>query len=159
MNKNKYFSNDLDLDAGKALYRKLVKENHPDLGGNAEVTAEIIRCFDQFCGWKMQGAFNEAGDTKTADFNATVFADILKEVMKMNVTVEIIGFWIYCFDSYEVKDTLKAMGFFFSVKHKAWVYNGGAKLKRRSYLTTDQIRDSWGSQVLKNKEENLRIAG
>lgn len=158
MRQNKYFTTDLSLDEGKSLFRKLVKENHPDIGGSASVTAEIIECFEQFCKWCMAGAFTSAGDTKTADFSATVFSDMLAEVMKMNCRVELIGFWIYCFDAFEVKDQLKEMGFWFSGKHKAWIYNGGAKVNRRSRFTTDQNRDNWGSQIVREREERVQIA-
>ncbi len=159
MNRNTYFSNELSLDEGKKLYRELLKANHPDIGGDAIITGKIIEAFDQFCGWKIRGAFDEAGDKATGTANASVFADILKEVMKMNITVEIIGFWIYVFNSYEVKDQLKEMGFFFSKKHKAWIFNGGEKLRRFSNYNTNQIRDRHGSEVLRQHKEPVRITG
>ena len=153
----KYFTEELNLAEGKSLFRTLVKENHPDLGGDARVTAEIIAEFDYFCNRKMGKAFAEAGE-KTQDFSAEIFAEILREVMKLNCRIEIIGYWIYAFDSFAVKDNLKEMGFFFSGKHKAWIYNGGAKIRRKSFYTTQENRDNWGCQIVRDKEELKAIA-
>ena len=154
-----YFSDDLSLDEGKSLFRKLVKENHPDLGGDAAVTADIINQFDKFCNRKMAGAFNQAGDDRTQNFKAEVFAEVLREAMKLNCRIELIGFWIYAFESFEVKDQLKAMGFFFSGKHKAWIFNGGVRKPfKKSRFTTDENRQNWGCQIVREKEELMRIA-
>ena len=153
-----YFSNDLSLNEGKSLFRTLVKENHPDLGGNSEITADIINQFDKFVNRKMGNAFAEAGDFKTGNFSAEIFAEVLREVMTLNCRIEIIGFWVYAFDSFEVKDQLKEMGFWYSGKHKAWIYSGGAKVARRSHFTTTDNRNNWGCQFVRDKDKVLAIA-
>jgi hypothetical protein len=95
----KYFNTDLSLEEGKAIYKKLMKENHPDLGGNEEICKEINKQFDSFLNNKMQFGFDSA--KTTGDHNVNTFADILKKAMKFNCRIELIGFWIYAFDSYE----------------------------------------------------------
>jgi hypothetical protein len=159
MKANVWFDSNLSLAEGKALYRKLLLANHPDHGGSEEVCTLIIASFEAFCKLKMQFAFNEMGDEKTGDANANVFAEILAKVINFNCRIEIIGYWIYAFESYEVKDALKALGFFFSGKHKAWIYAGGGKKTR--YHTTNTTQDNriiHGCTVVRDREERSRIS-
>ena len=158
MKDNRWFDASLSLAEGKSLYRKLLQENHPDHGGSDEVCQSIIKAFESFCKVKMQYAFNEAGDDKTGDSNVNVFADILAEIINFNCRIEIIGFWIYAFDSYEVKDILKEKGFFWSVKHRAWIFNGGAKKRIRTANTLNDNRNTYGSKVVRERVGNLALA-
>jgi hypothetical protein len=153
----KYFTSDMDLAAAKKSYWSLMQANHPDHGGSEEVCKDINKQFEDYCSGKIKDAFNEAGDDKTKNADAQAFADILKAVMRFNCRVEIIGYWVYCFESFGVKDQLAALGFFFSGKHKAWIYNGGKKLRIHTRNTTDDNRAKFGSQVMKEKEESERL--
>jgi hypothetical protein len=58
-----------------------------------------------------------------------------------------------------VKDQLKELGFWFSSKHRAWVYNGGRKLKRRTSLTLNDIRNSYGYELVRDQEEMELLGG
>lgn len=66
--------------------------------------------------------------------------------------IEIIGQWIWCFESYEYKEQLKALDFWFSKSKKAWVYSGSKKklIKTRNKLA--DIRKKYGSEIVRNKE-------
>ena len=149
--KMKYFSGALTLEQAKSLFRSLCMEHHPDKGGDEEIFKEINAEWEYFLAHSMASAFSEAGDTKTGDNRAQDFADILKDVMQFNCTIEIIGFWIYCFNSFAYKDQLKAMGFWFSMKHKAWIYSGDAKRKIRTGYTLADNRAKWGSEKVREQ--------
>jgi hypothetical protein len=81
------------------------------------------------------------------------FQEVLQKIINLDCEIEIIGFWIYCFKSYEVRDTLKELGFWFSSKHKAWVYSGRAKRNITSRETLDEIRARKGSQKIEKEEQ------
>lgn len=153
-----YFNREISLKAAKELYHDLLIKNHPDHGGSNEITAEIIKSFEEFCMYKMQHSFDEAGDDKTGSSNVNAFSEILKEAMHLNCRIEIIGFWIYAFDSYLVRNELADLGFFFSSKHKAWIYNGGRRRAYHTRLTTDDNRRKWGYEIVREKETQEAIA-
>lgn len=151
----KYFDFSMSLEDAKQLYKKLLKENHPDLGGNEEAAKEIISEFEKFCNEKIQGAFNNASNTYDNDANA--FADILKKVINFNCKIEIIGYWIYATESYEYREELKNLGFFWSNSKKAWIFNGEAKKRMRSHYSLNDLRNLKGSKTVRNREENLKL--
>lgn len=83
--------------------------------------------------------------------------DILKKIIDFDCEIEIIGYWIYCFKSFAVKDALKDLGFWFSSKHRAWVFSGGKKTRFYSKKTLDEIRAEKGSRkVHKQNREDER---
>jgi hypothetical protein len=84
------------------------------------------------------------------------FQDILKKVIHLDCQIEIIGFWIYCFNSKEVREQLKELGFWFSGKHKAWVYSGNPKKGRAEKETLDEIRAQKGSQKIEKEEQEKK---
>lgn len=158
-----YFNTCKTLDEAKTLYKNLMKENHPDVGGDTETAKAINAAYDEFCIRFMSDSFtsytNDTGKTAYADVN--VFAATLAKVMKMNVTIEVIGYWIYVRDCWEVetKEALgkNGLGFFYSSKHKSYIYNGGIKKRIHTNLTTNDVRGIHGSEVVKTREEYTQI--
>jgi ubiquinone/menaquinone biosynthesis C-methylase UbiE len=84
------------------------------------------------------------------------FQDILQKIINLDCEIEIIGYWIYCFKSYEVREQLKELGFWFSSKHKAWIYSGKAKRKIISKQTLEQIRAKKGSIKIEKQEQSTQ---
>lgn len=152
----KYFDFSMSIEEAKSKYKELVKEFHPDHGGNEDICKEIISEFNIFCNEKVQNAFNKS--EKTYDNDANVFANILKKIINFNCKIEIIGFWIYATESYEYREELKGLGFFYSASKKAWIFNGEAKKRMRSKYSLNDLRNIKGSKTLRNKEENLKLA-
>jgi hypothetical protein len=102
--------------------------------------------------------FAEAGE-RTGNTDHHVFQDILNEIIHFNMNIEIIGFWIYATSSYDYKDQLKELGFWFSSKHKAWVFNGGSKKRRASKYSIDEIRRAYGSDTVSEEEDRKAVGG
>ena len=156
----KYFNNCKSVEEAKKLYRELLMQYHPDHAGQdgEAATKEIINQFNDFLNSFMSNSFNSYYEDKEwqPDPEAvTPFQDILQKIINLECEIEIIGFWIYCFNSYEVREQLRELGFWFTKKHKAWVYSGKAKLNITSKKTLDEIRAAKGSQkVEKEKKEN-----
>ena len=157
MVKTNFFANCKNANEGKAKYRDLLKENHPDKGGATETAQKINTDYEDFCKWIMDHAFEN--DERSAGKSSGIFADVLKEVSRFNIDIEIIGHWIYCFNSYSVKDQLKSLDFgglkfWYSGTHKAWVFSGNKKISRRAYYKkTNDLRRAWGSEVVNERDQ------
>lgn len=90
---------------------------------------------------------------KHYDASTDTFADTLEKVINFNMRIEIIGQWIWSFESYEYRDQLKELGFWFSKSKKAWVYSGSPKKHIRSHNKMSDLRAKWGCEVVKEREE------
>jgi hypothetical protein len=156
----KYFKDCASIEEAKKLYRQLLLKNHPDIAGKAgeAATVEIINQFNKFIDTFVADSFNAYyadKDEKPEPSTVTPFQDILKTIIDFDCDIEIIGYWIYCFRSYEVREALKGLGFWFSSKHKAWVFSGGAKTRFYSKKSLDEIRAEKGScKVNKNEKRD-----
>jgi hypothetical protein len=146
-----FFRNCKTIEGAKKLYRELLLKNHPDHAGKEgeAVTVEIIRQFNLFIENFVSDSFNSYyadKEEKPGAETVTPFQDILKKIIDFDCEIEIIGYWIYCFKSYEIREELKALGFWFSSKHKAWVFSGGKKTRFYSKKSLDEIRAEKGSR-------------
>lgn len=148
-----FFNNCNNISMGKKLYHKLMMKYHPDHGGDIELTKEINRQYFEFCHSVISKSFDD-NRKASENFDSYVFSEILAKISNLNIDIEIIGFWIYAFNSYAVKDFLHELGFWFSSSHKAWVYSGGKKKYYKTKNTTDQIRKEKGSEIIKERDEN-----
>jgi hypothetical protein len=153
-----YFEQCQSVEEAKKRYRALLMQYHPDHAGEEgeTITKEIINQFNSFLNSFMSHSFNSYYEDKEWKQEAdavTPFQDILKKIIDLDCEIEIIGYWIYCFKSYEVHEQLKDLGFWFSSKHKAWVYSGRAKRPRAGKETLDEIRARKGSQKVKKEEQ------
>lgn len=76
----------------------------------------------------------------------------MKAIIGYNITIEIIGSWIWCFDCYQYKDQLKTLGFTWCSKKKAWVWhNGQYRRHHKREIPLNDIRTKYGSQTVKNQ--------
>ena len=157
-----YFKDCRTIEEAKKAYRELLLKHHPDHAGKegeAE-TVEIIRQFSLFIDRIVAGSFEDYYADREDKPNAdavTPFQEILKKIIDLDCDIEIIGYWIYCFNSKEVKDILKELGFWYSGKHQAWVFSGRPKKRAASKETLDEIRARKGSQKVcrsGNQEED-----
>lgn len=155
-----YFDDCKDLAEGRKMYHELLLEHHPDHGGNEETCKKIINEFEEFLNDFMNASYQswskESG--KDFDFNSYAFAEVLKDIMNFNMTIDIIGFWIYAFNSYAYKEQLKELGFWYSKKHKAWIFSGRPKVNIRSRYSTNAVREMHGFEHLRDKENVSQIA-
>jgi hypothetical protein len=153
-----YFSHCQSVEEAKKIYRELLMQHHPDHAGEEgeTVTKEIINQFNAFLNGLMSHSFNayySDKEWKPAPGTETPFQEILQKIINLDCEIEIIGYWIYCFNSKEVKEQLKELGFWFSGKHKAWVFSGRPKKNITSRETLDEIRAKKGSQKIEKEEK------
>ena len=148
-----YFTNCQTVEEAKKTYRALLMQYHPDHAGadGETITKEIIEQFKKFLNGFMSRSFNsyyEDKDWKPAADAVTPFQEILNRIINLDCEIEIIGYWIYCFKSKEIREQLKELGFWFSGKHKAWIFSGRNKRNITSRETLDEIRARKGSQKI-----------
>ncbi|MDR2785326.1 MAG: hypothetical protein LBB83_05375 [Treponema sp.] len=151
-----YFSNCQSVEEAKKLYRQLLKQHHPDHAGEEgeAITKEIIRTlvraqFNSFLNDFMSHSFNsyyEDKEWKPNPETVTPFQEILRQIIHLDCQKE-------------VKEQLKELGFWFSGKHKAWVYSGKPKRGRAGKETLDEIRAKKGSQKIEKEKHPVKLAG
>jgi hypothetical protein len=96
-------------------------------------------------------------DYKPAPEAVTPFQEGLKAIINLDCEIEIIGYWIYRFRSFAVHEKLKKLEFWFSSKHRAWVYSGSKKKQYASRQTLDEIRVEKGSQKVEKEEKQKAL--
>lgn len=142
-----FFINCGTIEEAKNLYRNLAKKYHPDIfNGDNKKMLEINLEFEKFC-----KNFLKNTDSKNSNFDFKDYELILKKIIYLeNVKIEIIGSWIYVFNAFYAKDILKNLGFWFSTKHKAWIFNNEEKNKfRKTKLKTEEIKNKFGVVEIK----------
>ena len=152
----KWFQNIKNIEELRKEYRVLLKKYHPDNdGGSVEATQEINAEYDAL--FARLSCENDTGDKEYGYEENEQFKAILCEISRYNIRVEIIGSWIWCFDCYGYKDRLKALGFTWAPKKKAWVWHAEPYQKRhKSEIPLDDIRAKYGSQTM--WERNFQTA-
>ncbi len=105
----KYFAGVKTVEELRKKYRELLKKYHPDNeNGSVEVTQEINVEYDLVFSILSKEEHSDS-QSYTKEENEQ-FKEILNAIIGFNMTVEIIGSWIWCFDCYQYKDQLKALG-------------------------------------------------
>ncbi len=153
-----YFQQCKSVEEAKKQYRELLKQYHPDHAGEEgeAITKDIIAQFNTFLKTFMSHSYHsycKDNEWEPKEETVTRFQAILEKIIHLDCQIEIIGFWIYCFNSKAVKDELKELGFWFSSKHFAWVYSGTHKKRRAGFETLDDIRARKGSQKVNKKDK------
>ena len=147
------------LEDVKKRFRELIKEYHPDNGGNAAAAASILEQYKETL--KKFDAWN-ASRTATAsatDFNgttsATDLADDIADAAAIacgldGTTVELCGSWLWVTgNTYVYRSTLKAAGFKWASKKKAWYFHAGEYRRyNRSDMSLSAIRAKYGAATI-----------
>lgn len=150
-----YFYSCKTVEEIKKVFRKLSRDLHPDQGGDHDKFIELQSEYEQ----KLEAVLFDAYDLsdKKDKPNFDSLYSVLLAACRLNCRVEIIGFWIFAFDSYEDRDELKNAGFWFSGKRKAWIYSGGQKRRGRGHYSTEQLREKWSVEVVQERGEARQL--
>ena len=157
-----YFKNVKTLEELKKQYKTLAKQYHPDLNGGTTteimkaINAEYDVLFERVKNFHVN-ADGEAYEKTTTETSAE-FREMINNIINFNMDIEIIGTWVWCFNSYEYREQLKELGFKYASKRKAWCWHTGEYKPRKSRKTLDEIRAAYGSEKIKDKKELERIA-
>jgi len=154
----KYFKEISSLEELRSQYKILLKQFHPDNGGNVADMQEINAEYD-----KLFKVLKDRHESKTAentskqsDYNANMYdwendkalREMLEKIINFDgIEIEIIGQWIWLDgNTYPHKDILKAIGFKWSKNHKKWHWHSG-EFKRygRKKFSYAEIQSKYGS--------------
>ena len=123
MNTTIYFEHLKTVEEIKMRYRNLAKDNHPDLGGDADIMKEINAQY-QAALKSCHGQRSEDREYKYKPDIEQELMDKLQELLKLrNLDIALIGYWIWVSgDTKSNKDALKAAGLMWNAKRKCWYY-------------------------------------
>ena len=150
-----YFNNPRTLQELKEQYKNLIKKHHPDIGGTNEAMKTINLEYEEL--FKiLQLTGNKYEQTE----NINTYKDIINKIIHLNVNIEICGTWIWVTgDTRPIKEDLKQVGFQWARKKMAWYWRpAGYKKRSRRTWEMNKIRETFGSQKIKNQEELLQLA-
>ena len=161
-----YFKNVETLEELRKQYKELLKQYHPDNpNGSTEATQAINAEYDRL--FKVLKDKHESKQASTdgakADFNNYKYdfeadeklREVLQKIISFsNINIEIVGCWLWVDgNTYEYKDTLKALGFNWAREKKKWYFHTEAFRKRsKRKLSMDDIRNLYGSTEVQTEE-------
>ena len=161
----KYFNNVSNLSELRKQYKELLKIHHPDNGGNVADMQEVNAQYDKL--FKM---LKDKHDSKATDSDKTSYENMkydfaedekLREMLNKiiafhGITLEVIGNWLWAFDSYDYRKELKELGFRYAKNKKAWYWHSESfRKKSRKSLSMDDIRSYYGSTEIRAQRELL----
>ena len=155
----KWFENVKKIEELRQLYRKLLKEHHPDNGGDEETMKEINLEYDRVFSDLSRFSSNSGqctGEEQKAENEA--FKSVMEQIAHINATVEVIGSWLWVHGGYEYRELLKSVGFRFAPKKKCWCWHYGEYRKyHKREVPLDEIRAKYGSRTVHNKSKQFAL--
>ena len=153
----KWFKEVTTIEELRKEYRRLLKEFHPDNpNGSIEATQEINAEYDLVFSI-LSKEKQEDRQSYTQEENEQ-FKVIMNAIIGFNITIEVIGTWVWCFDCYSYKEQLKALGFTWCGKKRAWVWHSEEYRRyHKKEIPLNDIRSRYGSQKVKNKARQYAL--
>lgn len=157
----KYFTNIETIADLKKEYRKLIKANHPDNGGDTWVMADINNEYEKLFnllkeGHNAKAAQDTTGHTKPMTETPEMFREIIEKIINLDgIEIELCGSWIWVSgNTKQYKDIFKACGFRWASKKCMWYWRceADAMPSKGKTKTMDQIREKYGSDVISKAE-------
>ena len=156
---NKYFAGVKTVEELRKRYRELLKQHHPDNGGNEETMKEINIEYDRLFAILSKESKAD-GESTTYDDKAEdkAFKEVLNQIIGYSMDIELIGSWIWCFNCYAFKDRLKELGFRYAPKKRAWTWHFGEYSRyHKGETPIDDIRAKYGSQKVTHHSKQYSL--
>lgn len=158
-----YFKECKTIEDVKETFKKLAKELHPDNGGDAEEFKSMMNEYTEAFNRLKNIHVNSEGETYEKETTETPeqFANIINSIIHFEgVVIEIIGSWVWVSgNTYDYREQLKALKFFYSKSKKAWYYTGEEKKSyRKGHYSMKGLRNRYGV-INVDTEEQEKIAG
>ncbi|RKR84271.1 hypothetical protein BDD43_4503 [Mucilaginibacter gracilis] len=151
----KWFNNCGTLEEVKALYKKLAKQYHPDLGGDTVTMQEINKEYAFASAKAIKGANLSDEETENEILSSEGYRNAIEKIIHLDdITIELVGYWLWCTgNTYPVRATLKDAGFLFASKKLAWYFRTAEyKVSKGGKKSLNEIRDKYGSEVLNERK-------
>lgn len=145
-----WFKGVTDIQSLRQRYRELLKKYHPDNGGNVSDMQSINAEYDLV--FSILSKETKSDQQSYTQEENEQFKAIMNAIIGFNITIEVIGSWIWCFDCYQYKDQLKALGFSWCKKKRAWVWHDEPYHRHhKKEIPLNDIRAKYGSQKVRNQ--------
>lgn len=149
------------LEELKKAYRTLAMRNHPDIkGGSVQAMQEINNEYDELFAVLKDRHETATGTTYTAKEQTSEtpeqFKTIINKIIGLdNITIEIIGSWIWVGgNTYPHKETLKSVGFKWGSAKKMWYWHSDNYTKKsKKKFSIEEIKDLYGSQTVQTRPQ------
>lgn len=156
----KYFNNIHSLEELRKEYKRLVKQYHPDNGGDPEIikaiNAEYEKAFEALKNADTSNNKKEARYDREVD---QAIRDAINRIIHLdNLVIEIVGTWVWVSGAtYPVKKELKEAGYKFSGNRKSWYWHSEEEKKKgASKRSMDELKAFYGCETVeKEKKEKL----
>ncbi len=147
---NKWFTGVTSIEELRKKYRELLRTHHPDNGGNVadmqSINAEYDVLFDDL------SKVNKTDSQSYTHEENEHFKAIMNAITGFNITIEVIGSWIWCFDCYQYKEQLKSLGFSWCSKKRAWVWHEEPYHRHhKKEIPLSDIKAKYGCQTIRNQ--------
>lgn len=156
----KWFNECHTIDEVKAIYKKLAKQYHPDLGGDTQTMQEINKEYAfASAAAVMRANLSEEETEKEMEFSESYRQAIEKIIHLDGIVIEVVGYWIWVTgETYPHRTIFKEAGFFFASKKQAWYFRAAEfKVSKGGKKSLDEIRAKYGSEIIK-EDKRKRIA-
>lgn len=154
-----YLKNVKTKEELRKAYLRLMKENHPDAGGDTEVCKVINAEYDYLVTiLPERAADNGKHESKAQKASDIKMDEMLRETINSiihmtGINIEIIGTWIWVDgNTYPWRFELHKYGFIWSKPRRKWHYTPyGGGFHRKGKKSFDSIRALYGSTIVKDE--------
>ena len=160
-----YFADCQTVEEVKAKYRKLARENHPDLGGDPEAMKAINNQYEQALK-HCDGQTSTGTDDKehTYKYNAEAEAKIMEIIQKLiaivadaKVEIILIGRWIWITgDTKPLKESFKELDCKWHRDRSCWFWRSASDRGRGQGGNLEELAIKYGCQDFSTKARSKK---
>jgi len=154
-----FFQECKTIEAVKALYKKLAKENHPDLGGDTATMQAINTDYAFACAMLAKGAGLTDQQADEQVKLSEEYRQVIEKIIHLpGIIIEVVGNWIWVTgNTFSVKTSLKDAGLLYASKKIAWYYRSAAFKTRGTNAPLEEIRRKYGAETIHTRQERKTI--
>lgn len=159
----KWFQNIETLKDLRKEYRRLAIKYHPDNGGDEDILKQINNEYDILFkrmkeDYEHKDTYSSASDKQKQSYDWQKDAQIRDIILQLSrfkdISVEVIGVWIWVSSCYEYRKELKELGFRWASQKQMWYkhFDDFHKFSSRP-VSMSYIRAKYGSVEVKFNRE------
>lgn len=143
----------------RTAYKELLKIHHPDNGGEVSDMQEINSEYDTLYSILSQKESAD-GESCNKQKNAAdeAFREVLEKIINYDIDIQIIGDWIWCFNSYQYRNQLKELNFRYAPKKRAWAWHSDEYHRfHKKEVPLSQIKAKYGCQTVRSQSRQYSL--
>lgn len=151
---NNYFAGIRTVEELRKQYRELLKKYHPDnAGGSVEATQKINAEYDRiFADLSKKEGSDKESCTEQENAADEAFREVLEKIINYDIDIQIIGDWIWCFNSYPYRNQLKELNFRYAPRKRAWIWHAEPYHRHhKKEIPLSHIKARYGCETVRNK--------